>query len=78
MKLGLVLLHRDWEHGAPKEGRVLDNDGGKGRNTRCWCRNVENISMLRQIEDQVGKDEQLGVSKKKNHQNDLLLEDEVF
>ena len=42
MKLGLVLLHRDWEHGAPKEGRVLDNGGGKGRNTR-RCGNVENI-----------------------------------
>ena len=77
MKLGLVLLHRDWEHGAPKEGLLLDNDGGKGRNTR-WCRNVENISMLRQIEDQVGKDEQLGVSKKKNHQNDFLWKMKYF
>ena len=61
---------------STKRGLVLDNDGGKGRNTRCWCRNVENIFMLRQIEDQV--DGQLGVSKKKNHQNDFLLEDEVF
>ena len=52
---------RDWEHRAPKEGRVLDNDGGKGRNTR-WCRNVENISVLRQTKDQVNR--QLGVSKK--------------
>ena len=37
---------------STKRGPVLDKDGGKGRNTR-WCRNVEDISMLRQIEDQV-------------------------
>ena len=75
MKLGLVLLQRDWEHRAPKERRVLDNDGGKGRNTH-WCRNVENISMLRQTEDQVNG--QLGVSKKKNHQNDFLWKMKYF
>ena len=68
MKLGLVLLQRDWEHRAPKERRVLDNDGGQGRNAG-WCRNVENIFMLRQNEDQVdGPIGQLGVSKKKHCQ----------
>ena len=47
----------------------------KEENTR-WCGKVENIFMLRQIEDRV--DGQLGVSKKKNHQNDFLWKMKYF